>query len=487
MDSLPAILVVGDQELYQKLTLPLQGLSKLIYAGSPADALNRAADVVAAVIDGKNSQVAHQLCSKLRSDAITANLPLIVRFHGMMPNVENLVDATIHAKDFEGLLNALRELVPELNEEGISMVPLVDHEDEEVSIFDDNSMTVIWRRPAAEPGAAGEWPPPPPEYDKESDLVDFALTYAGYQNSLLEVYEEPTRLSPAEFKLLIEATQKTEGKTERYLDLIQTAINEALMSKDLDRMKLLSSAKNSLFDKHQRLRNHLQASKKSALNRVATGQTAVSETPKEELPDSVLDTPTASAHSTPPLPLKAQEKNKVKKSQLTLAAEAKSRKQHSKQFKYQAPRRIQRGGVRWLWFSLAFGVLIISITWTLVLFSKRRHKARPTQTPTTNKNLPPKMVRVDLTQTAVGIVLHPQAVDKENDRISYRIQWMKNGSYIKNEKRARLPSKLYKEGDRIEAIVYPMDGYAYGQPMRSQPLVIGKNIRGKKGSGNPPR
>lgn len=476
---LPTILIVGDHEIVQQLLGPFPpDICRLAHTTSTAEALNLASDASIVVIDAALPSDFKALCRRLRSDSSTADLPIVLRYHKNQDLAQALTDARVAAWDVDGLVDAIQCLVPELGSTSL-WEPDAEGLEPEEQMFDDESMTVIWRRPKGESAAAEEWPPPPPTYQSGQNLIEFSMTFAGYLNSLIEALDNPAGLSPGEMNRLMEVSRQAPVETEKVLNTIQSGINGALMGKDLDRMKVLSSAKNSLYEKLQRLR------------------TLASETAGASGPPSV---PSASAHAAGGTATNdvvvqsideltrgptAPQKN-GKKSQLTLAAEAKkkrrtpaaSRKREQLQRKFTMARGTARldgaefSVPRWVWMSIAAFIIIATGAWFTFGMKREEPSVQASQ-----DNAAPQMQRVDLSETVSGILAHPQATDSENDRITYSVRWFINGALSAGVKTARLDPSYYTEGDEIVAEVRASDGNSMGSPMQSQPIIVQK---GKK-------
>ena len=79
---------------------------------------------------------------------------------------------------------------------------------------------------------------------------------------------------------------------------------------------------------------------------------------------------------------------------------------------------------------------------------------------------------VILEQSPSGVVVRPQAVDKEGDKIAFAVTWYKNGKVVEGQRTARLRPTIYRVNDAIFVDVVPSDLYGQGKPMRSRELII---------------
>ncbi len=256
---------------------------------------------------------AKDLCIRLRSDPLTSQIPLVFVVNSSNDAVGVPVDASVPMKNLEVLDQTLRLYCPALNmPDSPAPAPAVKaepmQETETTKFFDDGCKTVVFRRPEAEPGEALEWPPAPPQIAHNQDMVDFTQNYAGYMNSLMEALEDPSQLSPAEIKRLHEVCKTTMDDVEVMLGAIQTSINEALMGKDLVRMRVLSSAKNIIYEKRQTIRTLLsKKGPRSGGPRATTPMSLTAEVapapapPKPTVPDEPsAEEPEPPAPGTPP-------------------------------------------------------------------------------------------------------------------------------------------------------------------------------------------
>jgi CheY-like chemotaxis protein len=454
VDDLPTILVAGGSNLYVQLLDPFPPtLCNIVYAETAAEAADQAVLATLVVVDAKLRGGGVDLCRRLRSEPITSHIPLVLRVYSDSDAMQALTDARVKAADFHGLVKTIRRLCPDLASAAQPPVPTDDH-----SLgFDDEIRTVIYRRSASED--ENDWPPPPPVQGPRQDLVDFAQDYAGYINSLIEALEAPTSLPGAQVSRLHEMSTLTTSSADAILDAVQAAINDALKQQDLARMKVLSSAKNSLFEKLQRVRSlagRLDSVSQKAAPR-SRPETAQAET---GLPQ--------------------------KKSELTRAAEAKKKaalaaekavraEQRSHAAKTKpvvtgtgSARRDESSTALPLWMWASFAVVAVAVA-AYVIVRYAREPALVTAAPT--GNVAPVMKFVLLEQSPIGVQVRPQAEDKNGDRISFMIRWLVNGTLVETERTTRLSNRSYQDGDRIQAEVIPSDGRLNGELMRSPELV----------------
>ena len=139
----------------------------------------------------------------------------------------------------------------------------MDDEGLKRELFDDDQATRVFRRPDALPGEASEWPPMPPTRDKDTDLINYAQMYTGYLNSIIEGMQSPERLSRDEQMRLLRVSKYTQEDADELLATVQSEVNTSLMNKDLVRMRVLSTAKNRLYDERNTLRTLLTTLKQT--------------------------------------------------------------------------------------------------------------------------------------------------------------------------------------------------------------------------------
>jgi CheY-like chemotaxis protein len=477
VSTLPTILVAGGGGFYVKLIDAFPPtICNLVYSDTAAEVLNRAASAAAVVVDVNLPGGGLDLCRRLRSDPVTSHIPLILRVNQPGDHVQAITDARVLASDLQGLVKAVRRLCPDLASPGAA-APAIPHAEEDPAVFDDRVKTILFRRPPTAPGTALGWPPPPPTLQPYGDLLDFSQTFAGYLNSLIEAHDLPANLSESEGQRLREMADRALTEADRHVASLQSAVMEALVAKDLDRMKLLSSAKNSLYDKQQRLRA-VRASLEGARFSQADESpevAAVSTSPASR------PAPTA----TPPEPVQTVPQ---KKSELTRAAEAKKaeRVQHQQLKKSEAvdraqqarPPRVLRPQLptsaqplpssdhRATWVVVTLGLALAAVALTFYF-----RRPRTDTTPAQGTNRAPTMKLVALDQTPAGIIVRAKAEDPEGDPVSFTIRWRVNGAPVEGERTARLATNVFRSGDTIQVEVQPTDGMNTGSPMVSTPLV----------------
>lgn len=478
---LPTVLVAGGGNLYVELLDAFPPtLCSLVYVDSAEEAQDQAADASLVVIEAGIKGGGMDLCRRLRSDKVTGHIPLILRVTSKQDHVQALSDARILSSDMKGLIKAMRQLCPELAGPPPESLSEEDGLAQDEGWFDDGEQTVLYRRPEGDAAAAGQWPPPPPERRVGQEMGDFALNYSGYVNSLLEALEDPGKLGAAEQARLSEMSAATLVDGERRLAEIQAAVMEALVGKDLDRMKLLSGAKNAIFDKLQRMKPLL----------------------------GKLDATRAVSPSSPALPGSPSSPNlkgpPAKKSELTLAAEAKAaetKAQEAKAKKDEArqkkpagktppPQRAayragsgalrgesERGTPAWLVVLLVVVLLGGGGTIWWLLRSGSGATAQVS-------NSAPIMKSVNLESTPAGFVVRALAEDPENDPITFVIRWYVDNQLVESERSVRLRTDLYQPGQQIQVEVTPSDGTSSGAPMRS--AIVPAPTSGTPGPGPAP-
>lgn len=488
----PTIIIASDKALEEALAkrLPPQ-VCRLVHADTTMAVLGAAGQVAAVVVDSALPG-AIEICHHLRSDPLTAHVVLIFLARKASDDPGVVVEARIPREDLTALDAALRRYIPAIALSGqgpsgdsLDPEPMAGEPTEEEGVFGDEVRTAIFRRPETEPGTALEWPPPPPNRKPGQEMVEYIQEYAGYFNSLLEAVEQPERLSAAERLRLAKVAHLTLDDAEVLLGAIQTAINEALMDKDLVRMRVLSAGKNSLYEKRTKLRNLAQNS--DILKNIDRPEppplegTDEEERPKPEPGVREAPVPGGFAPSGP-----GPAANRAK-SELTLAAEAKEAERRAAHVQRRkdavaagkpmprAPEpasgqaRIQtKPSYAWIWVPVA-GLTVLVATLTII-YSLSRNRT-PTG-PKKNGNQPPAMKWVILEQTPAGIVARPQATDKEDDRVAFTIVWYKNGRPVVGEYTARLKPSIYRTGDNIFAEVTPSDIHGQGRTMRSRDLSV---------------
>ena len=460
-------------------------------------ALSEAADATAVVVDGEMPGY-QELCAHLKADPITASIPLIFLVHTGKEDPGVKVDAKVAFHDPAALERALRQFCPSLalssgptpEMDVLAPEPMDDDMPEAEDLFNVKEDTALFRRPTTEPGTALEWPPPPPEQGPGQDMVAYAKSYAGYFNSLIEAREQPDILSEAECIRLDQMAELAVDDAETLISKVQTAMNDALREKDLDKMRVLSTTKNRLYEKRQRLRTIMSeegAAKPASPARAGRPQSAGEILEDGWDMDSGEDQPAVprSLSDSGGYQVTIPDESAVpqQKSALTMAAEAKDlerrktarQKRLTKKVQVQkspayaaAAARRKNQGYQWVWIPVA-GLMVLVATLTIIYSIGKRE---PDQKVKVNNNSAPVMKWVLLEQAPAGVVARPQAEDKEKDRVTFSITWYINGKEAMGQHTARLKPKHYQSGDVIFVEVTSADMHAQGRAMRSRELTI---------------
>ena len=495
-----------------------------------AIAMERAPGVSAAVVDIALFG-AKDLCIRPRADPLTAQIPLVFVVNHSNDAVGVPVDAAVPLDTMDVLDQTLRLYCPSLARveqlepaAALSAAPVPAEDDE---VFDDSSKTVVFRRPMAQPGEALEWPPLPPSIEPNQDMVDYTQSYAGYMNSLMEALNEPSKLSNAELKRLQEVSKATMDDVEVLLGAVQTSINEALMDKDLVRMRVLSTAKNTIYDKRQTIRGMLGKAGTAKMPTVEmTAPDPEPPTRRETQPPPAAAEPKAprpkrntlefGSKEVPPVPpgppappaeegpgdtademlslmpdSNSSTPGAITKSELTLAAEAKvaerkatrraevvaarkaakkgrkpASKPGGKKAVYGSAAKGGKPGYGWVWIPIAALLVLVSGFYLVVHFRNMPDKSVVKKV----KNDAPEMEWVILDQSTAGVQARVSAKDKEKNSISYSIRWFVNNQQVKGQHTTRLQPTHFRTGDIVYVEVTPTDMYNSGLPMRSREL-----------------
>ena len=505
-----------------------------------AIAMEKAPGVTAVVVDIALFG-AKDLCIRLRSDPLTSQIPLVFVVNSSNDAVGVPVDASVPMSNLEVLDQTLRLYCPSLNlpdspdpAPAMQAEPLQEIETTEV--FDDGCKTVVFRRPEAEPGEAMEWPPSPPQIEHEQDMVDFTQNYAGYLNSLMEALEDPSQLSPAEIKRLHEVCKTSMDDVEVLLGAIQTSINEALMAKDLVRMRVLSSAKNIIYEKRQTIRTLMsRKGGRSAGPRATSPMGLMADVPPAPAPapprpssppvrvtgpmaalPSAGDEPPSAPAPEPSrdngvsrprrptrefgqsngdgellslTPADAGTTERATKSELTLAAEAReverkkeriAARKSRRQKAVPAPKKkaavygsaAKRPGAK-PGYGWVWACVIALLVLVAGFYAYYQMKNRgPAAAKKKVVNAVPVMKWVMLEQSTAGITARIDAEDKENDQIAFSIRWFVNDKEVPGQTTVRLRPDKYQPGGVVFIEVTPTDLYGRGEPMRSRAFSV---------------
>jgi hypothetical protein len=92
------------------------------------------------------------------------------------------------------------------------------------------------------------------------------------------------------------------------------------------------------------------------------------------------------------------------------------------------------------------------------------------------KNSPPALqsvvIQPQVAYANTDLTVMAEAEDPDQELVSYRFQWIKNGSEIYNEESEYLKHSHFVKGDRIQVKVIPFDGYGHGTPMISSVTLV---------------
>jgi hypothetical protein len=78
-------------------------------------------------------------------------------------------------------------------------------------------------------------------------------------------------------------------------------------------------------------------------------------------------------------------------------------------------------------------------------------------------------------EPSAEIYVEVSAVDADQDDISYRYQWYRNGDELPGESGATVDVSRFKMGDEVYALVTAHDGEEASSPRKSDPIRIGSN------------
>jgi len=531
--------LAGGEDLFQLVRKRFPAsVCNLGRADKMATALQQAVGVEVILVDSRLLG-AEDLCQRLRMDPLTSQIPLVCIVQAADDVPRAPANAQVEISEIDRLEQTLLLFCPALDREPPAAAapaqdappprPRAEAAPEDEGVFDDEATTVAYRRPTAEPGMASEWPPPPPTRQPSQDTVTFSQNFAGYMNSLIEALQSPDKLSQDEKNRLESVADLTLNDVEVLLGDIQTPINASLMEKNLVQMRLLSSAKNSIYGKRRSMQGLISKLDKSAappqpappvLKEAASPAAAPSPqpppTPQDAVPEGTAQpaqppedpgarpavSASPSGNSTAPggaspsgtYAAPTGPHPKPKKSELTLRAEAmeaerrqaikdarKTGKLPAQKVQRQAYRTAvkprSKVGYGWIWIPVAAIMVLAFILMTvhyLKLSAEEDKKVKK------SKNNPPEMKWVILEQTSAGILARPQAQDKEGDRISFNIRWYINGEEHASAITARLRPTDFKPGDTVYAVVKASDSKGVGQPMRSRDITANDLVKPKK-------
>ena len=102
---------------------------------------------------------------------------------------------------------------------------------------------------------------------------------------------------------------------------------------------------------------------------------------------------------------------------------------------------------------------------------ERKHSALSSKS-----NSPPVIISVTIlpekAYKGTELTLVAQGSDPDNDPITYKYQWIKNGEEMAGENKGALGGDRFRKGDSIQARVTPLDGKSQGAPLLSASVKI---------------
>ena len=408
MSQSSILLFIGADDVHQRVVERLpSGAPTLVRCHDALELRGRLAEAALVIIDD-GPEAGDALCRRLRDSPASSTLPLILCAPAGTQSVwaDQVVDRVL-LDTFE---SALRGLCP-------------------------NLPAAPARSPggyAYSPKASAAAPPP-----KEPGLQTTLETRIKAVDQLLA-----SGADPAAHADLIATTSKL-------LDESQRAINEALKTAALSRMRELTTARNVLFEKFQRFRSSRPAA--PAAPAASPGAT----THPEEAPPPTATTTTGT------------------KSALTRAAEAKQRETRAKSRPAPPTRRGRSGtkppGSSRTALLLGIGAIVLgSAAAVFILYRPAPHK--PASELARNSNMRPQVTRVEIEKTDDGLRVRPLATDPERDPITFRIRWFVNGQPVRGVDGAELSKQRYPRKATVQVEITPADRFGLGKPMVSRPL-----------------
>ncbi|MCA9670228.1 MAG: hypothetical protein KC503_31755 [Myxococcales bacterium] len=468
MVQLPTILVAGGELVYIELMERFpRTVARLIYCDTVGQVLDRVTDATLVVVDNAFEGGGETLCQRLRSDAMSGDVPIVLR--APTGTQSRFADYVVAPNDIEQLSHAVRHYCPAVTTPP-AFEQLPDDYLDEDEMFDIESNTVIWRRPEGEDSdeaiaTGATWPPPPPELDPRQDLLEFTRTYAGYVNSLLEAYQEPQKLGDDERMRLDEMSGSVLQAMDSMLSQTQTAVNAALMAKDLDRMREMTAARNVMYEKLQRLK--LVAPKPTSPSNQVGSPGPVPTATGPHPPDNRAELMRAA--------VEAEERMARPTGGVSSSKSSKSKKARRRRTTGSAKK---AGGRSYGRLALILGILLLGTGGAVGYSMYRRATGRTGDsgsgdgTGSSGKNHKPVMRQVTLQLTDGGILAKSVSYDADGDQVSYIIRWMVNNQPVTGALSARLAKRFYKRGDKVQVLVTPADPYGRGRAMLSQPLTV---------------
>ena len=471
---IPTVLVAGDETLYLDLSEKLPStVCRILYCETYGETLDRGAEATAVIVDERMRGGGEELCRRLRSDPLTASVPVILR---ASQNNSQYADYVV-SFDLAPTLSALEHYCPDIagvatpapskteneapTDSAGTPTPSPETSDKIVAddeTFENEQNTVVARVPDNEL----HWPGPP---EKGNDDKAYLREYAAYVSSLLDAFKKPESLSEQESIGLQQRSYKIVDGMDQTLSAAQKSVNNALLAKNLDLMRELSSAKNVLFEKLQQLR--------TVVNEVGVTlpkEPTVAPRPRRSTAEARAAALSASQKSR--LTLEAEKRAKQKRADAKQAAAAAAPKASTTQRKQRATSSSSFLKQPGFWTLVVLLLAGGGVTYYIVQQKQAEKVAKINK----SGNKPPVMKYVTVKESPSGVFARPDASDPENDQIRFRFSWYVNNERVRGANTNMLRPSLYKAGDSVQVEVLPRDGHSRGRPMRSQPLgIVGRD------------
>ena len=429
---------------------------RLLFCETVGQVLDRASSAQLVVVDADLPGGGEELCRRLRAQAQTQALPLVLR-GGKRPTPQGLVDAVVPAEGLTELMSAIERLCPGLGATGArasSPAAVAELAKPAAALPAPATATRGGAAAVGSPrgpsaASASGWPPTPPTQASGEPFLAFSVRLAEYLQSVMDRLRSPDPLSEADRQGFLSVVGDFLTTTDALLQAGQRAINEALSAGDLQQMRLLTTERNGLVERFQALRS---------------AQQQVSQ-PVEALEAGAVTLPS------------------LQKSALTRAYEAKQAQGPKAAPRPRRPTSTagsagsaarQRAGQATRSVS---GWLVVGALGGLALLGGggywlwQRSQAPGSSPATRGSNAAPLMRWVTVTEGPTGFVVQPKAEDPEGDRVTFAIRWLVDGKLVVGAHTARLGPENYRGARSVQAEVTPLDPLGPGKAMVSQPRV----------------
>lgn len=476
------IVVAGDKNSYTELKKHFSSSqARLTFSSTFDETLESSTGATVVVVDARMQGNGEELCWLLRTHPPTSSTPIIL-LSDSEGTASNFADQVIPANDTERLVHVIRAYAKLETVTDTKKPPTPPPANKKRST---TQQTGVAQHTSAATAAkpqetlSPEWLPLPPALEAGTDLLAFTDTFSSYLGAVFDAEGKLRSFTPAEKERFYLVSHQSSQVLDDLLAATQSAVNDALKAMDLMRMKQLTNARNSLFDKLTRLRQLTQTGEaQSFIKSAAMGErdktTVFSTKPEKERSQIDRKRESISFSQKSAITLEAEAKEARKSEPRNTAKVASATSKGSKKPKPVFKRGMRGSAAKEKQSKMGLVVsLVVALGAIGVLVYSEVSSPKPRQgTASSHPNRLPEMKYVQLEQTPVGVMVRPAANDPDGDRVTFLVKWYVNGNLQSDVRTVRLSPQAYRVGDKIVAEVTPQDRTSIGKPLQSAPLEI---------------